>query len=170
VVALFVLRRLDKTLRLGACINAVANQQNQSSSVPNAMQASGAPLKSWTFARFALSQAACRSHSSRCLSGRPWLSVYLGEHGCPGAAAANAALCRISAREQLNLFGHALFFLEAGIVAGDALCEHEIPISRLEHVQRHLLSRSSKKKLRESSQSSAVSKACTMCHLRKGAL
>jgi hypothetical protein len=51
------------------------------------------------------------------------------------------ALCRISACEQLNLFGHALFFLEARIVAGDALCEHEIPISRLEHVQRHFLSR-----------------------------
>ena len=55
-----MLRRLDKALRLGACINAVANQQNQSSSVPNAMQASGAPLKSWTFRRFALSQAAYR--------------------------------------------------------------------------------------------------------------
>jgi hypothetical protein len=35
-------------------------------------------LKSWTFLRLALSQSACRSHSSRCLSGRPWPSVYLG--------------------------------------------------------------------------------------------
>jgi hypothetical protein len=32
---------------------------------------------SWTFGRLALSQTACRSHSSRCLSGRPWPSVYL---------------------------------------------------------------------------------------------
>jgi hypothetical protein len=35
----------------------------------------------------------------------------------------------------------ALFFLEARIVAGDALCEHKIPISQFEHVQRHFLSR-----------------------------
>ena len=35
----------------------------------------------------------------------------------------------------------ALFFLEARIVAGDALCEHKIPISRFEHAQRHFLSR-----------------------------
>jgi hypothetical protein len=91
--------------------------------------------------------------------------VYLGEHGCPGVAAANGALCRISAREQLNLFGLALFFLEARVVAGDALCEHEIPISRLEHVQRHFLSRVLKERASGTSQSSAVSK-----DLRKGAL
>ena len=30
-----------------------------------------------TFGRFALSQSACRPHSSRCRSGRPWPSVYL---------------------------------------------------------------------------------------------
>jgi hypothetical protein len=41
------------------------------------LRASGAFLRSWTFGRFALSQFACRSHSSRCLSGRPWPSVYL---------------------------------------------------------------------------------------------
>jgi hypothetical protein len=35
------------------------------------------PLKSWTFGRLALSQSACRSHSSRCRSGLPWSSVYL---------------------------------------------------------------------------------------------
>jgi hypothetical protein len=35
----------------------------------------------------------------------------------------------------------ALFFLEARVVGRDALSEHEIPISRLEHVQRHFLSR-----------------------------
>jgi hypothetical protein len=29
-----------------------------------------------------------------------------GEHGCAGAAAADGVLCRISAREQLNLGGH----------------------------------------------------------------
>ena len=39
-------------------------------------QASGTPLKSWTFLRLALSQSACRSQSSRCFSGRPWPSVY----------------------------------------------------------------------------------------------
>jgi hypothetical protein len=32
---------------------------------------------SWTFGQLALSQSACRSHSSRCFSGRPWPSVYL---------------------------------------------------------------------------------------------
>ena len=41
------------------------------------LEASDAPLKSWTFWRFALSQSACRSHSSRCRSGLPWSSVYL---------------------------------------------------------------------------------------------
>jgi hypothetical protein len=34
----------------------------------------------------------------------------------------------------------ALFSLEAGVVGIDALCEHVIPISRLEHVQRLFLS------------------------------
>jgi hypothetical protein len=39
------------------------------------------------------------------------------------------------------LDGATLFSLEARVVAGDALCEHKIPISRFEHVQRHFLSR-----------------------------
>ena len=38
---------------------------------------------------------------------RPALVVCIsGEHGCPGAAAADGALCRVSAHEQLNLDGH----------------------------------------------------------------
>jgi hypothetical protein len=47
-----------------------------------------------------------------------------GEHGCVGAAPANGALCRVSAREQLNLAAtanlSALFFLEAEVIGGDA--------------------------------------------------
>ena len=45
----------------------------------------------------------------------------LGELSSSGPAAADGALCRVSAGEQLNLSGHALFFLEARVVGGDAL-------------------------------------------------
>ena len=31
-----------------------------------------------------------------------------GEHGCAGAATADGALCRVSARKQLKLSGHAV--------------------------------------------------------------
>jgi hypothetical protein len=47
-----------------------------------------------------------------------------GEYGRAGAAVADGALCRISARQQLNLFGHvrsSLFFLEPWIVGGDGV-------------------------------------------------
>ena len=46
-------------------------------------------------------------------------------HGrCAGAAPADGALCCVSAREQLNLGGHALFFHQARVVSGDAFSEH----------------------------------------------
>src|ERR1700738_1618590 len=43
----------------------------------------------------------------------------------------------------------ALFSLEAGVVGADALCEHVIPISRLNHVQRLFLSRILKESAQE---------------------
>ena len=52
-----------------------------------------------------------------------WPSVYLASMAARARPPANGALCRISAREQLNLGGHGepqrLFFLEARIVGGD---------------------------------------------------
>jgi hypothetical protein len=51
---------------------------------------------------------------------RPALAIGVpGEPCSSGAAAADAALCRVPAGEQLDLFSHALFFLEARIVGGD---------------------------------------------------
>jgi hypothetical protein len=48
---------------------------------------------------------------------RPALAIGVSsEPGSAGAAAADGALRRVSACKQLNLFGHALFFLEARIV------------------------------------------------------
>jgi hypothetical protein len=53
-----------------------------------------------------------------------WPGLAVGVPGEPrtsGAAAAEGALCRVPAREQLNIGGQALFFLEARIVGRDAL-------------------------------------------------
>jgi hypothetical protein len=55
------------------------------------------------------------------LAEQPALSVRIsGEPGSSDAAAADGALCRVPACEQLNLGRHALFCLEAWIVGRDA--------------------------------------------------
>ena len=56
-----------------------------------------------------------------------WPSAYLASVVAPGAAAAKGALCRISAREKLNLGGHALFFRAyLSIRRGSSLGTHRV--------------------------------------------
>ena len=85
-------------------------------------------IKSCTFRRFALSQSACRSHSSRCFSGRPWPSVYLAKM-LPWVRHPRIVHCaEYPQASKLNLGGHgepvnALFFLETRIVDCNAVEE-----------------------------------------------
>src|SRR5258708_640565 len=59
-------------------------------------------------------------------------------------------------------------FLEARVVGRDALCKHEIPISRLEPVQRHFLSRVLKERASEVLAVIGRIETRTMCLLSKG--
>jgi hypothetical protein len=74
--------------------------------------------------------------SSECANASAKLiDIILGERSI------NRILRRASNESLPGAGATELFFLETRVIARDALCEHVIPISRFQHVQRLLLSR-----------------------------